>query len=110
MSAILETDMQFLSDFLSENYPKSAEKHPASLDFGGVFVPGFDGFSYSLKTAMLNDTVRVSLNHPIQRTPLFTPKTGGKNGKPPMGIAKPSIFDSKKTGISESSSSAEGPL
>lgn len=100
------TDTQTLSEFLTSNFPKSAEKHPADLDFGGLFIPGFDGFSYSLKTAMLNDTVRVSLKRPIQMTPLLPPENGGKNGKPPMGIAKHSIFSSEKTGIKESPSSA----
>lgn len=106
MSAINGSDMQTLSEFLIENYPMSVERHPETIDCKGVFVPGFDGFSYSLKTAMLNDTVKVSLNHPTQKIPVFTPKNGGKSGKPPVSIANSSIFSSKKTGISEQPTTA----
>lgn len=98
---------QSIVDFMTESYPMSVEKHPETLDCKGVFVPGFDGFSYAMRTAMLNDTVRVSLNHPIQTTPVLPPRNGGRNGKPPMGIAKPSIFVPEKTGIMESSSAGE---
>ena len=85
--------------YLAQNYPKSVQKHSSVTDCGGLFVPGFDGFAYAIKTAQFNDTVRVSLKHPSQRTPVLTPKNGGQNRRPPLGIADHSSFDPKKTGI-----------
>ena len=92
-------ESESLIEFLRRNYPKSVIEHGKNADHKGIFSQGFDGFAYSMKVAILNDTVRVSLEHPRPEHSFFAPKNGGQNGKPPFGIAKHSIFDDSKTGI-----------
>ena len=95
-----------LTDFLARKYPNSFYRRRPLPDFKGVFIPGFDGFSYGMRTAMLNDTVRVSLNHPIQRTPVSYPEKGVQNGSPSLSIAEDSIFASRESGITDACSDA----